>query len=456
MSSVRAKGPNRIQFTIWYNNKRYRISVTRPSTEANLRRARKQLEDIEARIADGTFSFAEEFPDSRNLHNLPTGPAATAPGKARTCNQVFDAYLRHCEMRVANNDLAYSTFNSYRQAINRNWRPYLGEREFESVLYSELIEIASTQGWKSKKRYNNCTSPLRSAFAFGYKDLPGKTSAAAGLECFKLTKKDRPTIDPFTIQEAEILIRGIQEEWGEPIGNYDEFRFFTGLRQSEEIGLRVNNCDLTKGTIKICESIVLKQDKDRPKTNEDRTVELCPRALAVLKRQLQLRDVYQRAGKIRHHDRVFFRDDGKPIRDLKYVYMRWRYVIESRHVRYREPYNARHTCVSWNLMLGKNLLWCARQHGHSVQVMLTMYGAWIEGSTRQDIEAIKRAMEGAPSAEQIHGKGTPEPPQKTRPGATKVPPTGPYGRLSWRKIKKNNGGADGTRTRDPRRDRPVF
>ena len=455
MSNVRAKGPNRIQFTIWYNNKRYRITVPRPSTEANLRRARKQLEDIQVRIADGTFSFADEFPDSRNLHNLPTGPATTAPGKARTCNQVFDAYLRHCEMRVANSDLAYSTFNSYRQAINKNWRPYLGEREFESVLYSELIEIASTQGWKSKKRYNNCTSPLRSAFAFGYKDLPGKTSPAAGLESFKLTKKDRPTIDPFTIQEAEVLIRGIHEEWGELIGNYDEFRFFTGLRQSEQIGLRTTNCDLVKGTIKICESIVLKQDKDRPKTNEDRTVELCPRALAVLKRQFQLRDAYQRSGRIRH-DRVFFRDDGKPIRDLKYVYMRWRYVIESRQVRYREPYNARHTCVSWNLMLGKNLLWCARQHGHSVQVMLTMYGAWIEGSTPDDIEAIKRAMEAAPTAEEIPGKGLPELPQKPRPGAAKVPPTGAYGRLSWRKIKKNNGGADGTRTRDPRRDRPVF
>ena len=455
MSSVRAKGPNRIQFTIWYNNKRYRITVIRPSTEANLRRARKQLEDIEARTAEGTFSFAEEFPDSRKLHNLPTGPAPTAPGKARTCNQVFDAYLRHCEMRVANNDLAYSTFNSYRQAINRNWRPYLGEREFETVLYSELIEIASTQGWKSKKRYNNCTSPLRSAFAFGYKDLPGKTSPAAGLECFKLTKKDRPTIDPFTIQEAETLIRGIHEEWGEPIGNYDEFRFFTGLRQSEEIGLRITNCDLTKGTIKICESIVLKQDKDRPKTNEDRTVELCPRALAVLKRQFQLREAYQRAGKIRH-DRVFFRDDGKPIRDLKYVYMRWRYVTESRQVRYREPYNARHTCVSWNLMLGKNLLWCARQHGHSVQVMLTMYGAWIEGSTAEDIAAIKSSMEAGPTAAEMHGAEAPKVPPSTVPGATKVPPTGPYGRLSWRKIKKYNGGADGTRTRDPRRDRPVF
>ncbi|GFE91708.1 hypothetical protein GCM10011488_66620 [Steroidobacter agaridevorans] len=47
--------------------------------------------------------------------------------------------------------------------------------------------------------------------------------------------------------------------------------------------------------------------------------------------------------------------------------------------RYREPYNARHSFVSWNLMIGKNLLWVAKQHGHSVSTMLETYGAWIEG-----------------------------------------------------------------------------
>jgi hypothetical protein len=46
-------------------------------------------------------------------------------------------------------------------------------------------------------------------------------------------------------------------------------------------------------------------------------------------------------------------------------------------------------------MMGKNLMWVARQHGHSVQVMLSMYGAWIEGSTEADIEAIKRSMQAA-------------------------------------------------------------
>jgi hypothetical protein len=49
-------------------------------------------------------------------------------------------------------------------------------------------------------------------------------------------------------------------------------------------------------------------------------------------------------------------------------------------------------------MLGKNLLWVAKQHGHSVEVMLRMYAAWIEGATDADILAIKQAMDASPSA----------------------------------------------------------
>jgi integrase len=59
-------------------------------------------------------------------------------------------------------------------------------------------------------------------------------------------------------------------------------------------------------------------------------------------------------------------------------------------VRYREPYNARHSSVSWNLMIGKNPLWVAKQHGHSVQTMLEVYAAWTEGAKEADIEAIRQ------------------------------------------------------------------
>jgi hypothetical protein len=52
--------------------------------------------------------------------------------------------------------------------------------------------------------------------------------------------------------------------------------------------------------------------------------------------------------------------------------------------------------VTWQLMLGKNLLWVAKQHGHSVEVMLRMYAAWLDGATAADIQAIKQAMKKDP------------------------------------------------------------
>jgi len=64
--------------------------------------------------------------------------------------------------------------------------------------------------------------------------------------------------------------------------------------------------------------------------------------------------------------------------------------------RYRKPYNARHSFVSWNLMLGKNLLWVAKQHGHGVQTMLNAYAAWIDDSNESDLDAIRLAMASSP------------------------------------------------------------
>jgi hypothetical protein len=42
-------------------------------------------------------------------------------------------------------------------------------------------------------------------------------------------------------------------------------------------------------------------------------------------------------------------------------------------------------------MLGKNLLWVAKQHGHSVEVMLRICAAWLDGATGADIHLIERA-----------------------------------------------------------------
>lgn len=115
--------------------------------------------------------------------------------------------------------------------------PAIGKELFESIRYSRLARIADGHKW-SKKTYNNTVSALRCAFDYAYRDFPEKHNPAPALKCLRITKKDRPPIDPFTIQEAEMLISAIHRDRGEAQGNYDEFRFFTGLRPSEQIATR--------------------------------------------------------------------------------------------------------------------------------------------------------------------------------------------------------------------------
>jgi integrase len=249
------------------------------------------------------------------------------------------------------------------------------------------------------------------------------------LKSVRIRKKDRPVIDPFTIQEAETLIAAIHRDWGEAQGNYDEFRFFTGLRPSEQIALLVNDFDPIEGTLTINKARVAGVDKDSTKTREDRRIKLCPRALQVLRRQLALRARREKASKI-EHGYLFFKESGEPICNLQYPYDRWRRTLSRLNtIRYRKPYCARHSSVSWNLMIDRNPLWVAKQHGHSITSMLRVYAAWAEGAIEADIKAIKRAMRsdpaGARSAEPLKQRSTATIAQRRTPPARSRPQSSP-------------------------------
>jgi integrase len=205
---VSAAPRKRIQFDFVFDGVRYRPTIQRPPSESNLRRARERLEAIKQQIEVGTFSFVEEFPDYRFLGRL-VGAAAV-----RTCDQVFDDFLEHCESRLAKDDMAAVTVRSYRKVLNSVWRPQIGRQLFHRVRYSSLVKIADSKPW-SKKTYNNAISILKRAFDFGYRDHPERFNPASGLRCMRLKKKDRPKIDPFAMQDAETLIAAIHRDCGE-------------------------------------------------------------------------------------------------------------------------------------------------------------------------------------------------------------------------------------------------
>ncbi len=190
-------------------------------------------------------------------------------------------------------------------------------------------------------------------------DFPELRDPAASLKCARIGKNDRPRIDPFSIQDAEVLIAALHEDWSEAQGNYDELRFFTGLRPSEAIALVVTDYDAARGALSVTKARVMGIDKDVTKTGEDRRIFLCRRAVAVIERQLRLRKRLVQAGMI-YHEHLFFTDSGAPIPDVKYPYVRWQRTLRRLAVRYRKPYMTRHTSVSWNLMIGRNPLLVAK------------------------------------------------------------------------------------------------
>lgn len=161
----------------------------------------------------------------------------------------------------------------------------------------------------------------------------------------------------------------------------------------------IGDFDPTAGTLAINKARVAGMDKDSTKAAEDRSIVLCPRAMNVLRRQLVLRSRLERTGRI-DHDHLFFKASGALIRNLQYPYVRWRRTLDRLGtIRYRRPYCARHASVSWDLMIGRDPLWVAKQHGHSITTMLRVYTAWAEGAIEADLshrarDAVRREHRG--------------------------------------------------------------
>ncbi|MCL6484591.1 MAG: tyrosine-type recombinase/integrase, partial [Janthinobacterium lividum] len=112
--------------------------------------------------------------------------------------------------------------------------------------------------------------------------------------------------------------------------------------------------------------------KDRAKTLSGlRTIDMRFGALTALQAQHALTGTG--ASTVFLHSRT-----GKPWQGDKPVYNRWKRIIKVSGVRFRNPYQMRHTFASNLLMLGAPPLYVATQMGHADTTMIVRtYGKWI-------------------------------------------------------------------------------
>lgn len=69
----------------------------------------------------------------------------------------------------------------------------------------------------------------------------------------------------------------------------------------------------------------------------------------------------------------------------------WKAALKRAGVRYRNPYQTRHTYASMMLSAGEHPMWVAKQMGHADWTMIArVYGRWMPSA---DTEAGNRAVE---------------------------------------------------------------
>ncbi len=81
----------------------------------------------------------------------------------------------------------------------------------------------------------------------------------------------------------------------------------------------------------------------------------------------------------------------------------WTPALKVLGIRYRRPYNMRHTYATAMMMAGMTPAFCARELGHSVEMFLRTYAKWVD-NVRDDAEMAR--LESSMAAPQGARAGT--------------------------------------------------
>lgn len=347
-----------------------------PPTPANLKYATRLAAEIRQKIRFGTFVYADYFPASKSAT---TGQGATV---ADRLDLWFDTLVGK----------EGSTVKGYRTA-KEWWKERLGHVPARALVKSQVLAALATEpDWSGKTR-NNKMSVLRQALQLALDDDLLKASPVAGIEAFE---HQRPEPDPFGQDEADAIIAGLARHYDEQIARYFGAKFFTGLRTSESLAQKWDWLDWRMSLLGVSGAVVLGEFKDNTKTNVLRQVQLNSRALGYFRDQKPC-TLLLKEGWIFPDPRTGERfTDDEPPRELW-----WRPCLKRLGIRYRSPYETRHTYATMMLMAGMAPAFAARQMGHSIEQFLRIYSKWIDGG-RNEVEMGKlETMLGGSSSQKF-------------------------------------------------------
>ncbi|QLB23362.1 Arm DNA-binding domain-containing protein [Phocoenobacter skyensis] len=358
-----------INISFSYKGIRCREPLNIPVNQSNIKYAGRLVGEILNKIERNTFNYADYFPNSRKLKLF---------GKmveGVTVIVYLDEYLETCKSRK----LSPSTIDGYLKIKGQL-------KHFHNVAVSQLTP-AMIKNWIKQqetktKTIRNRLSFLKSALDEAVTDgvITINPVSLVTVARYKSTETDSNKkdyiVDPFSPTEINAILESCKyEQWR----NLFQFAFRTGLRSSELCALRWIDIDFEDKTAHVQTAKVTKGVVKGTKTKSgNRIVELDDVAISAVKDQLSF---------TKDSDFVF--NDPKTKKGWQNAdairKKAWVPTLKKSEVRYRNPYQTRHTFATRHISLGANLFWLSKQMGHKgPEMLLRVYGSFLK-----EYEALK-------------------------------------------------------------------
>ncbi|HHX5432939.1 TPA: Arm DNA-binding domain-containing protein [Escherichia coli] len=328
----------------------------------NLKYAERTLGEIHNKIERGTFIYAEYFPRSVRLKIF--GNAATG----KTVKKYLDEYLKICETR----NLSPSTIGGYKKC-----RSALSELH---IFPASDLTPAALKTWiqnqkTTLKTIRNQLSFLRSSLDEAVTDgvlqiNPVSQVTASRYQSNKSDAESTYVVDPLSPAEVNALLTSAGNKQWE---NLFRFALHTGLRSSELCALRWRDIDFVEKTAHVQTASVSGVTKGTKTKAGKRKVELTEQAMLALMEQKSFTFM---------KDSCVFEDPktSKPWASADAIRKKaWVPTLRKAGIRYRNPYQTRHTFATRLISSGVNLFWLATQMGHKGPEMLFRhYGRYLK------------------------------------------------------------------------------
>lgn len=411
MASVRVRPDGRLFFDFYFDGKRCRELTALADTPQNRKKVERVLKQIEAEIENGAFEYGRYFPNSKMARvTRSTRSPTAAPSMSMGATGVVSAtqapecpnFAAVAREWRANKQIEWRI--SYRESVDSilasHLIPYFGDEPISSISRQDVmgfrnhlasLRIRSKPGPDQEGKplspatINRITGILRMVMDEGAMQYQFVNPCLT----VKRLKEPRSDIEPLSMEEMQRVLGAVRKDYRP----YLTFRFLTGVRSAEAHGLKWKHIKFERNEILIRETFQSGRTETTKTDGSQREIHMSQPVFDAL--QLMKPDGYEQDPRSFDERYVFATRHGNPIDNTNFNDRVWKPLLRLLGLKYRRPYQMRHTCATLWLAAGESPEWIARQLGHTTTEMLfRTYSRYVPNLVRRDGRAFDTLVTG--------------------------------------------------------------